>query len=204
MFWNGMYAIGEYLTKLSNKHVENNKNQNSSYAKRGKRWYTQGDERESNGKGGDYMGKYTAMQIANWILARNQMSIAEMGGEPISNLKLQKLLYYAQGTYMGITGNPLFDDPIVAWKHGPVVESVYHEYKTFGSNGIEQDGYSLPKFDAETENILEQAYEVFGQYSAWKLREMTHRELPWTTTEQSETISPDKIKKYFVEHYIVE
>jgi len=147
---------------------------------------------------------YTAMQIADWFLARNRMAIAEIDGELISNMKLQKLLYYAQGSYAAITGRALYDDPIVAWKHGPVVESVYHHYKDFGSNGIDYDGNILSEFDVETVNILKQVYEVFGQYSAWKLREMTHSETPWITTEQSEEINLDKIILYFSEHHIDE
>jgi uncharacterized phage-associated protein len=132
------------------------------------------------------------------------MTIAEKGGESISNLKLQKLLYYAQGAYMAIASKVLFDDPIHAWKHGPVVEAVYHKYKSFGSGGIEHEGCVLPDFDAEAENILEQVYDVFGQYSAWKLREMTHTEAPWSTTEQGEIINPNKIKDYFAGNYVVE
>jgi uncharacterized phage-associated protein len=132
------------------------------------------------------------------------MAMAEMDGELISNMKLQKLLYYAQGAYLAITGNVLFDDPIVAWKHGPVVEVVYHKYKGFGSSGIEYDGSDLPEFDDETESILNQVYEVFGQYSAWKLRELTHSEAPWNFAEQGEVIDLTLIKEYFSRNYIVE
>jgi uncharacterized phage-associated protein len=42
-------------------------------------------------------------------------------GDVISNLKLQKLLYYAQGFYLAIYGKALFEEDIVAWEHGPVV-----------------------------------------------------------------------------------
>lgn len=148
--------------------------------------------------------KYTAMQIADWFLAHNRMAIAEMGGELISNMKLQKLLYYAQGSYMAISGDILFNDPIVAWKHGPAVNAVFQKYKDSGSGGIEHDGCILPDFTDETENILEQVHEVFGQYSAWKLREMTRNEAPWIATEQGMEISPSKIKDYFLEHHVVD
>ena len=75
------------------------------------------------------MANHTASEVAKWFLAYNRDVLAEEGGEYISNLKLQKLLYYAQGSFLAVTDSPLFDDPIVAWQHGPVVESVYHEYK---------------------------------------------------------------------------
>lgn len=148
------------------------------------------------------MGHYTAQQVAEWFLAYNQIRLVEDGADCISNLKLQKLLYYAQGSYLGITGNVLFDDPIVAWKHGPVVESIYHRYKQYGYLGIPANEISLPEFDPETESILESVYNTFGQFSAWKLRDKTHEETPWRETEQSNVISVDSIKKYFLENYI--
>ena len=147
---------------------------------------------------------YTAMQVACWFLVRNREAITERDAELISNMKLQKLLYYAQGAYMAIMGGLLFDDPILAWTHGPVVGNVYHRFKVFGSNGIDVDDLDYPEFDAETEGILAQVYDVFGQYSAWKLREMTHEETPWKSTEQGKAIDQDTIKRYFLENYIDE
>ena len=64
------------------------------------------------------MAKHTAAEAAKWFLARNRITAEEAGGEYISNLKLQKLLYYAQGCFLAVTGKPLFSDPIVAWQHG--------------------------------------------------------------------------------------
>ncbi len=149
------------------------------------------------------MANYTAQQIADWFLAYNQLQVGEDGAELISNLKLQKLLYYAQGSYLGITGEKLFDEPILAWKHGPVVESIYYRYRDYGYHGIQpEEGFALPDIDKDTEAILESVYASFGQFSAWKLRDMTHEEDPWKETPQSSEISTKSIKKYFVEHYI--
>ena len=146
--------------------------------------------------------KYTAAQIAEWFLVRNEMAISTIDADAISPMKLQKLLYYAQGVHLAITGEPLFDDPIEAWTHGPVIRSIYQKYKEFGSNGITKDGYELFEIDKETASILEQVYEVFGQFSAWKLRNMTHEELPWKTTGHDEVICTEKIKDYFCKHYV--
>ena len=67
--------------------------------------------------------------ITNYILSMSEEDV----GDGISNLKLQKLLYYCQGTYLAIKGTPLFEHPIEAWEHGPVVPEVYHQYKEHGS-----------------------------------------------------------------------
>ncbi len=85
------------------------------------------------------MAIYTASHIAKWFLAYNRSMMQDSDADTISNLKLQKLLYYAQGIFLAINDEPLFEEPILAWAHGPVVESVYHEYKAYGSSGIEFD-----------------------------------------------------------------
>lgn len=149
------------------------------------------------------MANHTASEVAKWFLAYNRDVLAEEGGEYISNLKLQKLLYYAQGSFLAVTDSPLFDDPIVAWQHGPVVESVYHEYKKNGSNGIPfNDDFNFDTFTNDENNLLKEVYETFGQYSAWKLRNMTHNETPWKSTRQNSTISQDIIKDYFKKEYL--
>lgn len=146
---------------------------------------------------------HTASEVAKWFLAYNRMNEIDAGAEAISNLKLQKMLYYAQGCFLGITGRPLFSDTIVAWQHGPVVESVYHEYKRFGSNGIEfNDDFDASGFSDEEVSILRQVYELFGQYSAWKLRDMTHQEYPWQMTEPNKEIELGLIRDYFKSHYV--
>lgn len=148
------------------------------------------------------MARYTAQQIADWFLTHNQMYVVDEDAEMISPLKLQKLLYYAQGTYLGIKGEKLFDDPILAWKHGPVVESIYHRYKNYGYHGIPAEDIAVPDIDKETQSILQSVYETFGQFSAWKLRDMTHDETPWQNTPQGSVMDTDMIKDYFVENYI--
>lgn len=149
------------------------------------------------------MAQHTASQVAKWFLAHNRIVADSEGAEFISNLKLQKLLYYAQGCFLAVNDRPLFADHIVAWQHGPVVESVYHEYKSNGANGILfEDDFDFSAFASEENELLTEVYDVFGQYSAWKLRNMTHEETPWKSTSQNEIISPDIIKQYFKQEYL--
>ena len=148
------------------------------------------------------MAKYSAAMIAEWFLYYNRLMMRESGADLISNLKLQKLLYYAQGCYLAIKDQPLFDEPIVAWDHGPVVEEVYRIYRSNRSNGIQYDEDFNENIDPETTDILKQVYSVFGQYSAWGLRNMTHQESPWLNTQRNVEISQESIKQYFKEHYV--
>lgn len=147
-------------------------------------------------------GRYSADTIAKWFLYYNDADVASSGADMISNLKLQKLLYYAQGCYLAITENKLFEEDILAWDHGPVVEEVYQEYKGNKANGIAYEGDYDQSIDRDTENILESVYDIFGKYSAWGLRNMTHQETPWLETPRSHVIPLDKIKEYFKEHYV--
>lgn len=148
--------------------------------------------------------KYSAEIIAKWFLAYNRQVMSDGDAEYISNLKLQKLLYYAQGVFYAMKENVLlFNDPIIAWKHGPVVESTYHDYKVNGADGINfTEEFDFASIDDDTTRILEEVYDYFGQYSAWKLRNMTHQEDPWKKTRPNQEINVELIKEYFLKEYV--
>jgi uncharacterized phage-associated protein len=138
----------------------------------------------------------TALDVAGYFLAQKD----EDAGELISNLKIQKLLYYAQGYHLAIYNKPLFHDDIEAWTHGPVVPEVYHRFKSFGDGDIPRpESLNFDKFDAQTREFLDEIYNVMGQFSAWKLRNMTHREPPWRDTFESgeKIISHKALRDYF-------
>ena len=145
---------------------------------------------------------YKAEQIAEWFLFYNRFVTNMEDADPITNLKLQKLLYYAQGCYLGLRDKPLFNEKIKAWTHGPVVPEVYQKYKRNGSKGINYEDDFEIKIDTDTENILKQVYYEFGQYSAWGLRNMTHQEAPWKETAPNQEIKLETIKNYFKENYV--
>lgn len=132
-------------------------------------------------------------------VAKYFLSLAdEDAGDLISNLKLQKLVYYAQGFHLAIYDEPLFKEPIEAWTHGPVVPDLYHAYKEYGSglipipNDLDDSIYS-----DEAKELLDDVYAVYGQFSAWKLRNMTHEEAPWQDYQPKGTIPRKALKAYF-------
>lgn len=124
------------------------------------------------------MADYQAREIAEWFLAWAEDIEAD-----ISNLKLQKLLYYAQGQHLAVYGTPLFDEEIQAWAHGPVVPSVYHAFKDYGRGPIDPSCEISPEFDWDrfktVEQLLLDIWDRYGSLAAWTLREKTHREPPW-------------------------
>ena len=136
----------------------------------------------------------TSKDVANYFLSL----VDRDAGDLVSNLKLQKLIYYAQGFHLALHDSPLFNEPIEAWQHGPVVPDLYQEYKQYGGGALPiPEGIDVSIYTQNTKDLLEEVYSVFGQFSAWKLRNMTHEEPPWKETEQGETISHESLKSYF-------
>ncbi len=135
-------------------------------------------------------------QVAEYFLSKND----EMAGDCISNLKMQKLVYYAQGFVIAITGKKLFNDGIIAWQHGPVVPELYEEYKEFRSSCIPiPEKFDLCKINSNSGlvEILDDVYDIYGQFSAWKLRNMTHEEKPWLEVPINQEIKISTMKEYF-------
>lgn len=139
----------------------------------------------------------TAYEVARYFLEKDEQADADDSG--ISNLKLQKLLYYAQGFHLALYDEPLFGESLAAWTHGPVCPDVYHQYKRFGKNNITEYQPNEPTvFDKERREFLDEVFAVFGQFSAWKLRNMTHDEPPWKNSESfAGEISHESMKEYF-------
>lgn len=140
--------------------------------------------------------EYDVMDVAQWFVKRAFLDLRDGRGECISLSKLQKLLYFAQGCYGATESKKLFKDDIVHDKSGPVVLKVQDRYKYFGNNGISLiDADS--QIDATIVPYLQNIYLLFGQYSTWRLSEMTSNELPWTMTKQDDIITFDAMTKYF-------
>lgn len=114
-------------------------------------------------------------------------------------LKLQKLLYYAQGYALAILRRPLFGERIKAWAHGPVIPQVWKEYEGQGGRPLPQPDLDLLAVDPQVRAILERVYTDYGQYAAWALRNMTHEERPWAETPQNEEIDRGLMAEFFTE-----
>jgi uncharacterized phage-associated protein len=147
------------------------------------------------------MAETTARKVAEYMIA-----FSREVGDPLTNLKLQKLLYYAQGWYLALYDVPLFGERIEAWPHGPVVPPIYGVYKAWGWQPIGEEISVTP--DEYTPQILghmDEVMQVFGTLTAYQLERMTHREKPWLEARgdlpidapSNAVISPDTMKEYF-------
>lgn len=160
---------------------------------------------------------YPAKAIANYLL-----EIASQHGRELTLMKLLKLVYYANGWHLAIKQQPLIEEPIEAWKYGPVIASIYHEFKEFGNQAItrfaanrspeevKRDPSTKPwikEEDEYTKRLLKKIWDVYGDYSGTQLSAMTHqRGTPWDVTwnekggssTNSCQINNELLKNYFV------
>lgn len=132
---------------------------------------------------------YNPKAIANFFIEK-----ARAQGVPLDPMKLQKLVYYANGWYAGYTGNMLLNEPIEAWPYGPVIQSLYHEFKKYGRNPVgelatELDAKSWdfitvqPPEDENLRSFLTSIWNSYSGYSGIALSEMTHAPGgPWDIT----------------------
>lgn len=163
--------------------------------------------------------KYSAMDIAQWFLWYNEMQQREQVQdnydiyEGLTHLKIQKLLYYAEGVSLAALDQSLFSDKIYAWPHGPVIKNVYDELWSYGKSEIPFDDKQWEKIKKMNENselfgILQTVYDNYAGYTAWQLREKTHVVGgPWQVTVDNKgmqkEISKDMIKEYFEKNIVI-
>ncbi len=131
---------------------------------------------------------------------------ARENGDTITNLKIQKLLYYAQAWYLVNYGRRLFDDDIEAWDLGPVIRSIYRKWKKYNSMPIQYTPNDKEEnaFEKHHLEFLVEFYRIFSSFSSTALVSMTHNEDPWKKAFESgknNVISPSLMKEYYTKVY---
>ena len=142
---------------------------------------------------------HDARAVANFMLG-----LADMDGKWFTPLQILKLIYFAQGWVLARTDDPLIDQPIEAWKHGPVVRDVYNEVRTYGDGPITSfiDAHSAD-FDSREEFYMREAYRVYGGLGGYQMIHVTHKDgSPWRETWEDrktnhDVIENDLIKEFF-------
>lgn len=130
--------------------------------------------------------------------------------EEVTPLMLQKLLYYIQGIYSALFGEPIFVEDCRAWVHGPVYTEVYDLFREFKYNPIDDARFAILEGSREelTENeckVIDLVLNTFGMYGGKILERITHKEEPWINARKgygddipsSEILTKDSIKQYF-------
>jgi len=133
--------------------------------------------------------------------------LARISNKPITNKKLQKLVYYAQAWSLVLNNKRLFPDKIEAWIHGPAIRELYFKFNKFGFKPIEinlnKDVEN--KLAKEDKELIEEVWRVYGKCDAEYLEFLTHSELPWQKAREgldlaepsSNEIDLDLMKEYY-------
>lgn len=161
-----------------------------------------------------FVATYNPKAIANYFLEK-----AEADGKKVTPLKIIKLVYLAHGWKLAFTDEPLIDEPIEAWKFGPVIPSLYREFKGFGNEQITRKAteFDLEDFELiepvlkkkdEVKPLLDRVWTVYGGLNGIQLSNLTHQSgSPWDVVwnkrggkDRRGVVIPDPvIKAHFTE-----
>jgi uncharacterized phage-associated protein len=145
--------------------------------------------------------------IADFFIA-----LSNETGSLITNLKLQKLVYYTDAWHLANYGEPLIKEDFQAWVHGPAIPSLYGEYKHFSWQPIVREDLTTEKLEQIKKVIGDKAVELLDQVcdsyfglTAYELERLTHNEEPWKKTREGlsddepsdRVISKDLIRDYY-------
>lgn len=148
----------------------------------------------------------SAIDIAQNIINIYNARVDELVGnydiapEYITNLKLQKLLYFVQAICLMVFGKKAFPEKIVAWSYGPVVKEVYQQYKQNHAGEIISET-NVKNISSGLYKIIDEVINSYGSIEANKLIDFTHEEEPWINTEINKEIDTELIKSYFNKVY---
>ena len=131
-------------------------------------------------------------------------------GKFVTQMKLQKLVYFAQGYHLAKYNTPLIEENFQAWKYGPVVPEIYEDFKLYGSKLITDTASFTPAgtdnkrylLDNTAIDSIQYTWNVLKDYSAMALSNWTHQpQTPWSRVynpaEKATPISNNDIQKYF-------
>lgn len=152
------------------------------------------------------MAKPSVFDVANYF----RVQLGKSEGSSLTHLKLQKLVYYAQAWSLVLLERPMFHGEFQAWAHGPVNYALYSKYRNYGWENIEpltEDNSSVDPedvFDADELQVLDEVWEIYGDYDAKYLERLTHQERPWIEArgslrpgERCENIISESVMKEF-------
>ena len=145
------------------------------------------------------MAMTNAKTVSNFFI---EIANKDEYGDGITNLRVNKLLYLAQGHYFARSGQQLFEDDFEAWKYGPVIPSIYQRYRDYGRNPISEvdQDYNFEAFTPAELEVLLDVIRVYGKYSTSALVDFTHcADSPWAQSygSSNQTISKESIESYF-------
>lgn len=208
-----LYEAGEFPTKANNRlikalfhsdevlkqYLEDNSGSFSNELKAKIESYLNNDDKIFEDR--PHQPKFTAVQLANWLRVENYFTREmDLNIDPLTQMKANKLLYFAYGRYLVASRNQLFTSPIVHFQYGPLVVEIHNEFN--GRRVLDNDkpdqkameDYNLVSQDQEVVELLSKVNNDYINYNAARLSKQTHRPgSPWSLTPDREVIKDQLI-----------
>ncbi|MBD2543187.1 Panacea domain-containing protein [Planktothricoides raciborskii] len=135
------------------------------------------------------------------------IKLANDTGSFVSNLQLQKLVYYAQAWHLAIHGEQLFPEDFEAWVHGPVIPELYEQYQAFSWKPIQKEVTKL-NLSQSVISFLDEIADVYFCCNSYELERMTQQESPWNIARgnlpidapSNSVIQKQWMKEYYANH----
>ncbi len=122
-------------------------------------------------------GMLDCLEVAKYFIIRADQDGREAD---MTNMKVQKLLYYAQSLHLALFDEPLFQEEIQAWRYGPVCPPAYFFYSEFEAEQLPIPSKEIiDNISSPEKQLLEEVWQYFGEYHPYSLSDMTHLEFPW-------------------------
>lgn len=145
------------------------------------------------------------MAVQARVVANEFIRLARADGRALTPLQVIKLTYIAHGWMLALYQRPLISDPIEAWKYGPVIPSLYHALKKYGSGSVTgtigAGFFDAGTLDDDERDLIEQVYKEYGHLTGIQLSRITHLPgTPWYETwtgEPNEEIPNDLIAEHY-------
>jgi len=122
--------------------------------------------------------KVAKKNITAQVVADRFVDLCLDHGDLLTNLQLQKFLYYAQSWHLALYDQSLFPDRFEAWIHGPTQPEVYTHFRPFGPGPIDRPSVRVV-LPPRVEDHLRDVLEAYGGFSAFDLERLSQEELPW-------------------------
>ena len=136
-------------------------------------------------------------------VADYMLYLANQARRTLTPMQLLKLVYIAHGWLLGLHGRPLVNEEVEAWPYGPVIPTLYHDFKKYGSRVIEYCPSGKPAgFDSDEERVMREVWDGYGHRTGISLSALTHEPgSPWAQTMerlgQGAVISNDLIEDHY-------
>lgn len=149
----------------------------------------------------EYALGYPALTVANTLV-----QLAHAHGISISGPQVQKLIYFAHGSLLARHGRPLVKEEFAAWRHGPLLESLYHDFKLLGAGPLPGAGWPMTRLgqlatdDGAAQAVLQETLRTYHSMPLAELFELSRRGAWACQPATARTIPHAAVRQHAIAH----